>query len=316
MSTSNQTHNFLNRGLKLTHLQLIAALSRTGGMQSAADQLSIAQPAASRLATEIERIVGQKIHRRAGRGIELTPAGHALAKRAIRSLREIEDAQNDIAEIGKGLVGNVRIGSVTGPAIEYILPVLREARLAMPNVSISVEVATSDILGEHLVSGEVDFVLGRLPEGHNAALFNENPIAPEPVSFIARKDHALVRATNVTSEQLLEFDWVLPFEGTILYNAIEQALRLRSLSFPTQCYNTSSFLLTLALVRQSNAIAPIATSVTDVFATKDDETSLHVVRTDFEINVETFSLLKLADRAFTPSTQAVFELVQDITKPA
>ncbi len=311
---STKTNAFLNRGLKLTHLQLIAALSRTGGMQMAADQLSIAQPAASRLANEIERIIGQKIHRRAGKGIELTAAGHALAKRAIRVLREIEDAQNDISEIGLGRVGNVRIGSVTGPAIEYILPVLREARLAMPNVTISVEVATSDVLGEHLAKGEVDFVLGRLPVGHNATLFDEQPIALEPVSFITRKNHALAGVTNVTPEQLLEFDWVLPFKGTILHNAIEQALRFQGLPFPTQSYNTSSFLLTLALVRQSNAIAPIATSVTSVFAASEDEGSLRVIETDFEINVEIFSLLKLANRVFTPSTQAVFEMVQDITK--
>lgn len=314
MPTSKHTKNFVTRGLKLTHLQLVAALSRTGGMQTAADQLSIAQPAASRLATEIERIIGQKIHRRAGKGIELTPAGQALAKRAIRALREIEDAQNDISEIGLGLVGDVRIGSVTGPAIEYILPVLREARITMPNVSISVEVATSDVLGAHLARGELDFVIGRLPEGLDPALFDETPIALEPVSFIARKDHALVRSKNVSAQRLLEFDWVLPFERTILFNAIEQALRVHNLPFPSQTFNTSSFLLTLALVRQSNAIAPIATSVTDVFAA-GDEAPLHVINTDFKINVETFSFLRLSGRIFTPSTQTVFQMVQDIAAP-
>ncbi|MBL4813591.1 MAG: LysR family transcriptional regulator [Rhodobacteraceae bacterium] len=308
------TNSFLNRGLKLTHLQLIAALARTGGVQLAANQLSIAQPAASRLAMEIERIIGQKIHRRAGKGIELTQAGHALAKRAARILHELEDAQSDISEIGLGHVGNVRIGSVTGPSIKYILPVLRKARLTMPNVSISVEVSTSDILGARLLNGDVDFVLGRLPEGHSPALFEQQPIALEPVSLIARKDHALARAATVSAEQLLEFDWVLPFKGTILFNAIERALHLRGLPPPKQCFNTSSFLLTLALVRQSNAIAPIATSVTDVFADAQEQNALRIIKSDFEVSVEVFSLLKLADRVFTPSTQAVFEMVQDITQ--
>lgn len=313
---SKPTNTFLNRGLKLTHLQLIAALARTGGVQLAADQLSIAQPAASRLAMEIERIIGQKIHRRAGKGIELTQAGHALAKRAARILRELEDAQSDISEIGLGHVGNVRIGSVTGPSIKYILPVLRKARLAMPNVSISVEVSTSDILGARLINGDVDFVLGRLPEGHSPALFDQQPIALEPVSLIARNDHALAHQPHVTTKQLLEYDWVLPFKDTILFNAIERALRMRGLPPPKHSFSTSSFLLTLALVRQSNAIAPIATSVTDVFADAQEHGALQVIKSDFEVNVEVFSLLKLAGRVFTPSTQAVFELVKNITKPS
>lgn len=311
-----QHNSFLNRGLKLTHLQLVAAISRTGGMQSAAAQLAIAQPAASRLASEIERIVGQKIHRRNGKGIELTPAGHALAERAIRVLRELEDAQSDISEIGQGLVGNVRIGSVTGPAIKYVLPVLREARLAMPKVSISVEVATSDVLGGYLARGELDFVLGRLPEGYQPSMFDTHPIALEPVSFIARKDHALLRSRQVTAEQLLAYDWVLPFEGTILHSAIDQALKNQGLSLPTQTYNTSSFLLTMALTRQSNAIAPIATSVTTVFAAENEETSLRVIDTNFSIQVETFGFLKLAGRVFSPVTQAVYEMLQKVVRAA
>ncbi|MBL4769042.1 MAG: LysR family transcriptional regulator [Rhodobacteraceae bacterium] len=309
-------NNFLNRGLKLTHLQLVATISRTGGMQSAATQLAISQPAASRLASEIERIVGQKIHRRIGKGIELTPAGHALAERAIRVLRELEDAQRDIAEIGQGLIGNVRIGSVTGPAVKYVLPVLREARLAMPKVSISVEVATSDVLGGYLARGELDFVLGRLPEGYQPSMFDTHPIAVEPVSFIARKEHALLRSRNVTAEQLLEYDWVLPFKGTILHSAISRALNNRGLSLPTQTYNTSSFLLTMALTQKSNAIAPIATSVTNVFAAKDAEASLGVIETDFVVQVETFGFLKLAGRVFSPVTQAVYEMLQKIVRAA
>lgn len=309
-----KSDSFLTRGLKLTHLQLIVALDATGGVQSAANQLGISQPAASRLAAEIERIVGQKIHQRAGKGVVLTPIGHALAKRATRALREIEDAQSDISQIAKGLVGNVRIGSVTGPAIEYILPLLQKARLAMPNVSISVEVSTSDVLGGHLARGELDFVLGRLPVGYPPSLFEELPIDIEPLSFIARTDHALLRRDFVAAEQLLEFDWVMPFKGTILHRAVEAALRQHKLPTPTRTYNTSSFLLTLALVRQSNAIAPIATSVMNVFAPDKNSSPLKEINTDLKINVEKFSFLKLADSVFTPATQTVFEMAQEIAK--
>ncbi len=309
---SHSSERLLSRGLKLSHIRLIAALARTGGMQAAADHLLISQPAASRLAAEIQAIVGQRVHQRSGKGIELTLAGQALARRALRALQEIEDAQKDILEIGQGLVGNVRIGSVTGPAVEYILPALREARITMPNVTISVEVATSDILVDHLALGDLDFVLGRLP-ADQAGLFEQTPIALEPLSIIARNEHPLTRINTAGAEQLLQFDWVLPFKGTLLRTSIEHSLRTRGLDLPTHTFNTSSFLLTLALVRQSNAIAPIATSVAKAFGPQTGQgASLEIIRSDMDLSVEMFSLLKPAKRMFTSSINAVYELVLKI----
>ena len=54
--------------------------------------------------------------------------GAALALRAQRVQMELRDAARDMAEVAAGGVGHVRIGSVTGPAIDRVLPVLRNAR--------------------------------------------------------------------------------------------------------------------------------------------------------------------------------------------
>ncbi|MBL1436732.1 MAG: LysR family transcriptional regulator [Rhodobacteraceae bacterium] len=307
--------NLLDRGLKITHLRFIAALAQAGGMQRAANHLAIAQPAASRLASELEQILGQKIHRRAGKGIELTSAGRALAGRAKRILQEIDDAEQEISELQSGLAGTVRIGSVTGPAIEFILPVLKDARIIMPSVNITVEVTTSDILASRLAKGELDFILGRIPVDMQPELFEEVPIASEPVSFIARSDHPLVKKEIVSVQDLMTFDWVLPFEGTVLQQTIAQALRQRGHSLPERAYTTSSFLLTLALVRQTNSIAPLATSVATEFAHIDGRSgSLGVISTDLTVSVETFSLLKSSHRQFSPATNAVYSAILKLVK--
>ena len=307
----------LARGLKLSHLRLIAALDQYGGMQSAADHLSISQPAASRLAAEIERIVGQKIHERSGQGIRLTRIGEALAMRARRVLREISDAEKEIAELDRGFVGNVRIGSVTAPAIEYVLPLLREARLTLPGVSVAVDVGTSDLLGDMLVNGALDFYLGRLPADQDPSLFEQFPIATEPVSIIARTGHPLAESRLTDIATLLEFDWVLPFKGAILRRTIEDALRLAGQPMPSQVYETSSFLLTLAMVRQSNAVAPLASVVARTFASSTNgSAALRILPTDFRIDVETFSLIKPSGRLFSPTTQVIFDLTQRIASRA
>ncbi|MDN3718561.1 LysR family transcriptional regulator [Roseibium salinum] len=133
--------DLIRRGLKIAHLRLFAELSRKNRLSDAADALRIAQPAASRLIAETESLAGAKLYSRSGRGIELTPAGRQLAYRSVRILQEISDAGRDIDHHVSGQSGHVSIGSVTGPAIEYVLPALRHIRLSYPDISISVEVA-------------------------------------------------------------------------------------------------------------------------------------------------------------------------------
>ncbi|MBB4067226.1 helix-turn-helix domain-containing protein [Gellertiella hungarica] len=67
MSSFDNADALLQRGLKLSHLRLLEALSESSQISDAARRLGIAQPAASRLLGEIERIVGRPVHERTGR---------------------------------------------------------------------------------------------------------------------------------------------------------------------------------------------------------------------------------------------------------
>ncbi|HQD16555.1 MAG TPA: LysR family transcriptional regulator, partial [Ottowia sp.] len=58
----------LRKGLKLSHLRILAAFADTGQINLAAEKIGISQPAASRLLAEIEQIVQAPVHSRTGRG--------------------------------------------------------------------------------------------------------------------------------------------------------------------------------------------------------------------------------------------------------
>ena len=62
---------------------------------------------------------------------------------------------------------------------------------------------------------------------------------------------------------------------------------------------TSSFLLTLALVQQSNAIAPLARAVCDRFAGREDA-PYAILPVDLGIVVEPFGLLTRTNAILTP----------------
>lgn len=300
MVSSQNTDLLVQRGLKLSHLRLLAALAEAGQIGLAAERISVAQPAASRLLAEVERIVGSPVHTRTGRGMSLTPVGAALARRAQRVQMELRDAARDMAEIATGGAGHVRVGSVTGPAIDRVLPVLRTERLAYPQVTAEVIVATSDLLCEHLLSGRVDFAIGRLPEGSDRDLLHMTPIAAEPIALVVRRGHALDHPGRIDPAELLAFDWVMPPPDSLLARAVLARLRAHGMPHPPQRLSTASFLLTLALVQQSNAIAPLARAVVDTFAGAPDAPYAQL-SLDLGIEVEPFGLLTCADVALTPA---------------
>jgi DNA-binding transcriptional LysR family regulator len=280
-------------------LRLLAALLDTRQISLAADRIGISQPAASRILAEVERIVGSPTHTRTGRGITLTAVGEALARRAQRVQMELRDAARDMAEVASGAVGHVRIGSVTGPALDRVLPGLRTARVAYPAVTVEVIVATSDILTQQLMSGRIDFAIARLPVGTDAALLNIQMIAAEPVVLVVRRGHPLHDRPDVRPHDLLAFDWVMPSPDSILARAVMARLSALGLPHPPQRLSTASFLLTLALLQQSNAIAPLASAVAASFAHAADAPYVQLPL-DLGIEVEPFGLMTRAGMALTP----------------
>ncbi len=300
----------MRRGLKMPHFRLYAVLAQTGQISAAADALAMSQPAASRLAAEAERMTGAKLYERTSRGITLTVAGQAFANRARRMLLEFEEAERELAEILEGKAGRVNIGTVTGPSVEHVLPAVRQARLHLPRVAVHIEVSTSDVLGEALIEGGLDFILARLPKGHDPRLFDARFVGPEPISLIVRRDHPLLRRPPVTMARLMDFDWVLPLEGALLRTEVESVLLLHGLPLPAKVLSTSSFLMTLVTVNQTNAIAPIASSVARFFASPTDMgCAIAELPLDMQLQVQPYALITIAGRELPPAAQALYDFV-------
>lgn len=301
--------SLLARGMKLSHLQMMVAFAETGQIGAAAERLGIAQPAASRLLSEVEAILGLPVRARAGRGVVLTEAGRTLAERAGRVMQELTDAGREVAEIAAGGVGKVRIGAVTAPALNLVLPALRTARLAHPRIESDVVVAASDILCGQLAAGRLDFVVGRVPDGVDADQFDGTVIAPEPVTLVVRRGHRLAETPPRDPAALMEFDWVMPGEESPLTRAVLARLADLGLPRPDQRLSTPSFLLTLAMLRQTNVVAPLAQAVADAFAHGPDAPFVQVAL-DLGITVSPYSLLTRKGARLTAAAQTILAHVR------
>lgn len=304
----------LRRGIKIAHLRLLAALAATGQVGAAAEAVGITQPAASRLLAEVERMTGAALYARTGRGIALTAEGAALAARAARMLLELELAERELAEMAGGTGGQVRIGAVTGPAMDRVLPALVAAREALPNIQIEVVVATSDVLCAQLLAGRLDFALARLPDTGEAARLRFDFIAPEPVCLMTRRDHPLMAQEALEPGALMAFEWIMPGPEAILTRTVLARLRALRLPDPPLRIATSSFLFTLAMLRRSDAIAPLARAVAALFA-MTERAEFAVLPVELQIEVAPFGLLTREGPGLTPAAERVRELILDAVPP-
>lgn len=302
---------FVRRGLRLPHLRLLIALQNTGQMSGAASHLAMTQPAASRLMGELEQIVGAPLYTRHAKGVNLTLAGELLADKAHAILRQLNEAKEQIGELVEGVRGHVRIGAVTGPALEIVLPALRELRIAYPEIEISVDVETSDKLGASLLSHELDFYIGRLPDGIDGRAVRMRRIGPEPVGIIARADHPLTRKRGVSVADCLPFDWVMQPPNGLMRREVETYLLENGYPIPARILSTASLLLTLAIISETNAVAPVARSVGEFYSKRNAlGSNIKLLDVTNRIEVSPFSFVLLADRELSPAANRVLAALE------
>lgn len=292
------------RQLKPVQLRLLAELGETGALGVAAARIGIAQPAASRLLAEMEETLGLGLHLRQGRGLRLTQVGEALARRAARIQFELADAAREIAEAATGRAGVVRVGAVTGPALSLVLPALTDLQRQLPDYRAEVTVATSVELCDQLRDGRLDFALARLGSGETQ--LQAQRLGGEPLSLIVRRGHPLLAQPEVTLSDLLRHDWVMGDDETLLTQTVMARLAELHLPGPQRRISTSSFLFTLALLNQTEAIAPLATAVVDSLAA-NPAFPFVALPVDLGLAVAPYSLVTRVESRLTPSAQRLVD---------
>lgn len=297
-------------GLKMSHLQLILAIEEHGQISSAADSLSISQPAASRMLGEIETILKAPLCARVARGVELTQYGRALARRARTIFLELRETTREINELKTGSGGSVSLGSVTGPALNLAVPAIRQVSTAYPGIEINIQIENSNVLVRELLAARHDFVIGRIPDDMDPRQFNLIELGEEDVCLIVRAGHPLLDKGIISSSDLPGYDWVFQPSGTLLRRAVEDSFLSAGTPLPSTIINTSSTILTVSIVRHTNAVAPVARDVATLIAGSGSQAGeIRVLPTDFDIKIRPYSLITARGRALPPSAKLLYDLI-------
>lgn len=295
--------------LTLKQLRLVAAVAEHRQLSLAAQALSLTQPAASRSLGEIEQLCGDVLFERHPRGMTLTPLGELLARRARNVLEEVEEAADEVARFRAGRGGTVRIGAVTGGAIGLIVPAIGRLKQAAPDAEVHVEVAMSRELIRGVRAMRLDFVLARVPPDVDPSEFDVLRAGVEHVDVIARRGHPLADRGPVTLTDLLSHDWVMQASGAPIRVAIEEALLGQGARPPMRVTNTSSLLVTIAMLEATDALAPVSREVARLLTGGGAAPGLAILPVVERVVVAPYSLLSIRGRRLAPVAQRCRDLV-------
>jgi DNA-binding transcriptional LysR family regulator len=299
----------VTRLLQLRDFRMILAIHETGQLALAAEQMSMTQPAASRLLSEIERSLGSPVFRRHPKGMTATAVGEILARNARNLLNGVDQTLRDVDAVASGRGGSARVGTVTGAAVALIVPAVHQLKKLAVGTDIHVEVGPSDSLIAGLLRGDYDFVLSRVPPGTDVRQFSILRGRVEVTRFVVRKEHPLAAGRNLGLADLAGYEWVIQASPTPMRQAVEDAFTGRGITLPAEVVNTSSLLVTLAYLISSDAIAPISKEGAEVLGRDGLDAKLATLDLREPIIIPPYNLIMRRDQIVGPLAMRLRDLV-------
>ena len=231
--------------LDLRDLRYFESIADLGHVGRAAKALHRSQPTLTGAVRRLEDRLGTTLFEREGRGLRLTAAGEALHARA-RSLRiTAHDAEREVADIGSGQAGLVRLGMVPTAARFLMPPLCRDALRESPRLSFRVTIANNDVLRAALKAGEVDFTVN-LSDPADEDIVSRSILRDDCV-VVASRAHPIFRR-KPTMRDLLRYGWMLPSRTVATREWLERTFRNRDLAPPRVQVETNQVLFLPSLI--------------------------------------------------------------------
>lgn len=208
-------------------LRLLREVELRGSIAAAARALQLSASAVSQQLAVLEREAGVGLVDRTPRGVVLTAAGRALARRGDDLVELLTAARADLDRLSGALAGRVRVAAVASAALGPVSAAVLQLADSAPGIDLSVVVAEP---GESLrllqcddvdlaVVDEYDYVPLALPAPGAVTELGEEPLCAVTTGLVAGAGVPLALA------ELAGRPWVMPPEDAACGQAVRLACR-------------------------------------------------------------------------------------------
>jgi DNA-binding transcriptional LysR family regulator len=205
----------------LIDLRLFVNTAEANSITRGAELSFISVPSASTRIKNMEDRLGLKLLYRSRDGVSLTSAGEAFLFHGRQVLQQLEHLRGDLREYSRGVKGHLRISATTASITEFLPPLLRQYLSTHSEVSVDLRERLSADIVRALVSGSTDIgiVADVTPTGDLEAFpyRSYRHVLATPIK------HPLAKEASTTFERTLDYDFVAPAAGTVMYAFLRHA---------------------------------------------------------------------------------------------
>jgi DNA-binding transcriptional LysR family regulator len=244
----------LGHHLTFRQLRLVVAVTEAGNLVGAAKRLNMTQPAVTKALQEAEASLGLSLFARTNRGVVPTSYGEALVAHARLIISQLGHAAEELRDLRDGTAGRAVVGATPSGSAELLPRAIAMLRRERPRLSVTIVEGSNDYMLPSLVAGDLDFVVGRLPQLGGDARLRQEALLEDVACVVARPDHPAMRTARSLRE-LVEYDWVLPYQEGAQREQIEAAFAREGVRAPTNAIDSVSYLAHRALIVDSDFLA-------------------------------------------------------------
>lgn len=205
--------------MDLHQLRVFRAAALHRSFTRAAQELRISQSTVSLHIKALEENLGCILFLRARRKVVLTAAGALLLDYAGRVLRDLNNAEMALRELGTGQRGSVRLGAGATTLMYRLLDCLSAYRRKFPGMEVIIETGTTEFLVQRLEAHRLDLAVIMLPVAARALRIT--PVADDELVVALHRGHPASRKPALTPADLAGLSFILYENRTVMQDVID-----------------------------------------------------------------------------------------------
>ena len=211
----------------LRDLEIFVAVADAGSIARAAERSHTVASAVSKRVSDLEESFGTGLLVRGAKGVELTPAGHALLVRARVLLNQAAQLEDEMRRHASGAGGYVRVFANISSIVEYLPGALASFAAAHPDIHVHLEEHVSSAIATAVADNSADFgLVSELPviDGLATVAFRTDQLV-----VVLKPDHVLASRTSIAFRDIAN----LPFVGLHANSSLHRLLTRAALEAST-----------------------------------------------------------------------------------
>jgi DNA-binding transcriptional LysR family regulator len=258
------------RRLKFKPLLIFDRVLASSSIARAAKELNLTQPAVTKAIQELESDLGVELFERTNRGVVPTCYGTLLGGRVKSVIAELRHLTDELNSFRSGESGHVIVGTLISASARLLPIAIAKLKLERPGVLVTVREGSIDRLFPALATGELDVVVGRLPEADlpltRMFSFEHTVLYEEALCATVWGEHTLTRQKKIILSDLLDWPWILPLMESPARLTAEKLFFDAGLSMPHNIVESLSLLTNIGMMQSMQAITLMPRTVAQHFA--------------------------------------------------